>query len=1120
LSSLFGNTVTSSGTITAPGGRVEIFGDRIGLLENAKIDVSAVGGGGTVLIGGDVQGQGQVPNATSTFIGKNVTINADAINNGNGGQVIIWSDGSTRFYGNVSARGGVNSGNGGFVEVSGQQFLDYNGLVNTSATNGTIGTLLLDPTNIEIVAESAETNDVLDTDTFDDADIGSDGDTKVDANALNFSIADVTLQATENITFTAPVFMLFPGVGLNAQAGNSIVVNNQIVTNGGQIQLNADRGDINLNSVIVSTGFTAQAGNDIFINSQMATNGGDISLKAGRNVAVNSGELLTTPLLAPGNAGNISITATDSVELVNGASLLALPRDVGAGGNISISTKNFTLRNQGNVFTQSSASETAGSIKVNASETINIAEESRIIAAGFGSATGSNLEIETGNLNIEDGGWISILSQSQDTAGNLTINAKNSINISRGSNQLTGISTQNIETQSGGNLSLVTGQLLIQDSGIVTTNADQGKAGNLTIQARESVDVINKGLISTSAISNGAAAGNLTIETKNLNLQNQALVVSGGIDYTNPSGNMTIRAQDSVNVSTASQISTSAIGFGQAAELSIFTDTLTISDRGGVTSQSAGTGNAGNLKVYADSSVNLIRGGILSTSSFGAGSGGDLYIETRNVNIIDNTSLISTTSSDAASLNQALQNSGQTVLGDFLSLLPDGSVQFLLDSINASAESETQGNSGNLTIRATETVNIANTGGVSTAATGKASGGALVIDTQKLTLQNQSNIFTNTIGSGNAGLLNIWATDSVEAAGNSKIYTLADTGSTGNGGNIFIQTGRLAITDRADLSSATVGQGQGGDIQLQANSLLLTNSGRVNSLSEGTGNAGNILINLRDRLQANQGEIKATSIQAGGGDITINARDIRLRDSSEISTSVFNGTGGGGNIDIQSQILIALEDSDILANADAGPGGDITIDAPAFVAQFFQLDRNPGDFAQFRGNGRVDISAASNLGESGEVVINSIDPTRSLTALPEVPVTSEITEACYSPTQTQSKFEITGRGGLPTNPRDVLTTDTVQVDWVRLKPRGQNKPKDYRLGSGGAREQRSRGEKITPVILHREGNNQIPKPIVEATGWIMNGKGEVTLIGHTPTVQPDSSWKQQPTCNAVELTIE
>ncbi len=70
---------------------------------------------------------------------------------GNGGNVAVWADNTTRYYGNISARGGANSGDGGFVEVSGKHYLDFGGTVDTRAPLGQAGTLLLDPDEIQIV---------------------------------------------------------------------------------------------------------------------------------------------------------------------------------------------------------------------------------------------------------------------------------------------------------------------------------------------------------------------------------------------------------------------------------------------------------------------------------------------------------------------------------------------------------------------------------------------------------------------------------------------------------------------------------------------------------------------------------------------------------------------------------------------------------------------------------------------------------------------------------------------------------------------------------------------------------------------------------------------------------
>ena len=147
--------VTSSGTLTAPGGEVRMLGQIATLTGEAKIDVSG-DAGGTVLVGGDYQGKNpDILNAEYTFIEPGVKINADSLTQGNGGKVIFWSDAATHFYGNISAQGGPLGGDGGFVEVSGKQ-LDYQGMTNTLAPLGMTGTLLLDPATVTISSPAAD----------------------------------------------------------------------------------------------------------------------------------------------------------------------------------------------------------------------------------------------------------------------------------------------------------------------------------------------------------------------------------------------------------------------------------------------------------------------------------------------------------------------------------------------------------------------------------------------------------------------------------------------------------------------------------------------------------------------------------------------------------------------------------------------------------------------------------------------------------------------------------------------------------------------------------------------------------------------------------------------------
>ncbi len=153
-----GGTCEVQGSLRAQGGSIHILGDRLALLTGASVDVSGKNGGGEILIGGDFQGGNpSIKNSLLTFVEKETKLCADSLEKGNGGKVIIWSDGPTHHYGEISARGGLFSGDGGFIEVSGAD-LNFKGLADTRAPNGKNGELLLDPINITISTTANSAN--------------------------------------------------------------------------------------------------------------------------------------------------------------------------------------------------------------------------------------------------------------------------------------------------------------------------------------------------------------------------------------------------------------------------------------------------------------------------------------------------------------------------------------------------------------------------------------------------------------------------------------------------------------------------------------------------------------------------------------------------------------------------------------------------------------------------------------------------------------------------------------------------------------------------------------------------------------------------------------------------
>ncbi len=184
------STVLVSGVLDASGrksgesgGKITVTGDNVALLNGAIIDATGHTGaagttvgkpvsayregsaGGDIRIGGDYLGQGDTPTAMNLYVDSGALILNDSLYSGDAGRSIFWSDGATQFYGNVYARAlgglsadmltwnaaqGGNAGDGGFVETSGHQYLDAQGYVDLTASNGRKGTYFLDPNDITI----------------------------------------------------------------------------------------------------------------------------------------------------------------------------------------------------------------------------------------------------------------------------------------------------------------------------------------------------------------------------------------------------------------------------------------------------------------------------------------------------------------------------------------------------------------------------------------------------------------------------------------------------------------------------------------------------------------------------------------------------------------------------------------------------------------------------------------------------------------------------------------------------------------------------------------------------------------------------------------------------------
>ncbi len=360
-------TLDASGTGAGMhGGMVKVLGDKVGLFGQATIDVSGVGAGGTALVGGNWQGKGAERNASATYVGREVKIAANAIGRGDGGKVVAWADGDTRFYGSVSARGGALGGEGGKVEVSGKHRLAFAGKVDTRAPAGRTGMLLLDPDDIDINTGGADIATVGDGNAIVTFAESVDPGVSITPASLILLDTDVSLSANNDITFSSAL-SLNATRSLTAVAGRNITVNAAIDAPGGV--------DLTAGNSVAGT-LTVAAG----ISSL-----GTIALKAGANPVLF--DLTTAPVLTAtitGGAGSDTVTGAGQTYTLDNATANA-----GSNGTVSwTSIENLTDSGAG-IFQMGTAGSVGGTLTaVNGTVSYATRTAAASFALGGGASTG------------------------------------------------------------------------------------------------------------------------------------------------------------------------------------------------------------------------------------------------------------------------------------------------------------------------------------------------------------------------------------------------------------------------------------------------------------------------------------------------------------------------------------------------------------------------------------------------------------------------------------------------------------------------------------------------------------------------------------------------------------
>lgn len=1114
--------------------------------------------------------------------------NVEIFGDYDGAALLVESLGSVRFNGSVN----ITSNDALFSPLDPDPDLARLGSSNAFIVRAGRSALLYAPTGLPTTVNGA---------TFQPGAAGSGititGDISTNGGPV---ILDTT---TGNIRVNSIVPFRFPGdagsVTLSTGNGNIDVAGSILafgLSNGGLVNLSTGNGNVAVAGGILTFSIVGGNGGDVRIASQS----GDISLPDelntfslgsgnGGKVAISTANgnintfKINTFSLAGGNAGEVEIRAGDrggsaaignldigsiNAFAVNGSGgkitlatndgdvrsseLIADSYGGGNGGNVTLATINGDIAIEQDIHI-ASIDGTGGSINISTVSgniaTNNLISNSILGNGGQTSISAVKGDIRTGNINVDsvlrNGGSITIAAN----AGQVFTGSLNAQSIVQGN-------AGTIQTRSLGDMRL----------GDVNAWANQGNGGSVTVQTDS--NFTSRSLLSYSREGKGSnislqAGGDISTYSINTTADQG----SGNITINTP-GNLRLTFEDQTNLLAGAFRSTiyssDTFGVGTGGDIRISAGLVSLESGAQISASTQSSGAGGNISITATELVKL--SGTAPSNIFpgaipagAAGAPNELfligYVPSGNGldGMLENT--IYPTGIFTQTINRSTGNAGAIALQTPQLIVEGGA------TIGSTAFG--MGTGGNIAINTLDGSVVLNAGGrINSGVVGAdGSSGTISIQTGTLDITQAGVIQSQTIGRGNAGMIQIDASRSVNLAGDGSTIRSGSGDSRisdnqfGVGGDIRVTTPQLTVSNRAVLSAETYTASRGGSIfvnvaqfdantggQLRTTAFRSGQAGNIfvnatnqltlanpetglfaNTVASSTGSGGSIFVKARSVLIQQDAGIAVDSLGAGqGGNIFLTANQVTLSDRGFLTAETASAQGGNINLNVRD-ILFLRRNSLISATAGtaqgSGDGGNIDIKALFIVGI---LGENSDIRANaFTGNGGKvkisaqgifglkfqpkltpfsDITASSQLGINGAVILNlpNIDPNRGLVELPVSLVDPASRIALGCSAGGQARKE---------------------SRFVTLGRGGlPSSPEDSFGGSqvlvNLVEPTAVSGKQVatSEPMINAAPRHSTPNTLVEAQGVAIAPNGVISLIAQAQTVVPHSNWQPPVEC--------
>jgi len=808
-------------------------------------------------------------------------------------------------------------------------------------------------------------------------------------------------------------------------------------------------------------------------NTTGAGNSGNVRVESG-DLSLEGGSVIQAGSEGTGAPGSVDIIVSDTVSVDGIGSLANLSEiSTSSGASAFTSPQADEVSNPGTITIQGLNNQPTRSISLTNRGRINALTSSNELGS-----TGGSIDVKVRQLDITSGGQIIAASEGTATAGSVTINAIENVNISGAAlsfadaflNTSTIRQYGNVDLEVDGNRQLQQ-ILLTSGTGALSVSELEQSLGlqpneirnaNSSFIATEGagVEIVLNDVLSEDALvfdwnflTNESTPTNTYNDFAFQSVNQNSLGVladtnSGGFIATPPPFNKQTTGNFTDSVLTQGE---NSIRFGVVD----VTDTA-VSSGLEITNFKVGGNPITVVAPQDDIQIEEAFVSGINVSGGANGVGGNLTINTPELTVEDGGEVVANAEADGAAgrievnatsvkvsgFNAESGGNSQIASSVESNTAGSGSVVITADTVEVSgggaiAATTTDGTAGNVNVTGNTQVDVMTGGVISTSATGSGAAGAVTASADTVAVTGQDSTIASTVQSNQSGrgtvTVNAANTLTVSAAG-----TIETSSTTGTAGSITTEAPTITVTgEGTEIAASSSSGGRAGNVNLTASNFQVID-GAVVTVNSPTGLAGSLSV-IADQATLNRGTL--TSV-AGAGDGSANisidlsrspAFDnfLRLENESLISASAL-GSATGGNITIKADFILATfptgsEGSDIAADAQLGSGGVINIAAPLGVFGLqVRPERTPlNDITATGGvQGSISINTLTTSPDEGVVELD----------LAFVDVSDQTIDRCASSGDgNASEISVAGRGGLPPMPTGILSAVAdSDDDWVTL----------------------------------------------------------------------------------------